>query len=127
MLRNAFKADTSNADLINVPVAKAISAFELTGHKIIFVSGRGSQYREPTMEFLHRVADKYGISKDITLFMRAEGDSRSDDIVKEEIYNAHIAGKYDVVAVFDDRPRVVRFWRSKGFFVFDCNYRGEDF
>lgn len=126
-LRNCYAAETSNADLINVAVAKAISAFELTGHKVIFLSGRESKYREPTIEFLNRVSDKFGLSKDITLYMRASGDNRSDDIVKSELYYNHIKDKYNVVAVFDDRPKVVRLWRSLGLFVFDCNYRNEEF
>lgn len=126
-LRNCYDASTSNADLINVAVAKAISAFELTGHKVIFLSGRESKYREPTIEFLNRVSEKFGLSKDITLYMRATGDSRSDDIVKSELYYNHIKDAYNVVAVFDDRPKVVRLWRSMGLFVFDCNYQGEEF
>lgn len=126
-LRNCYAAETSNADLINVAVAKAISAFELTGHTVIFLSGRESKYREPTLEFLNRVSEKFGLSSDIKLYMRESGDNRSDDIIKAELYEKHIKDKYKVVAVFDDRPRVVRLWRSMGLFVFDCNYREEDF
>lgn len=126
-LRNAFDASKADEDIINVAVAKTISALELVGNKLIFVSGREDKFREPTMTFLNRVADRYGISKDITLYMRQSGDFRPDDIVKNEIYNTEIADSYDVVAVFDDRPKVVRMWRSIGLMVFDCNYREEDF
>lgn len=126
-LRNAYDASKSNEDIINVAVAKTISALELVGNKLIFLSGRIDDYREPTMEFLNRVSEKYGISKDITLYMRKSGDNRPDDIVKNEIYMSELHDKYNVVAVFDDRPKVVRMWRSMGFMVFDCNYRGEEF
>lgn len=126
-LRNAFDAQKSDEDIINVAVAKTISALELVGNKLIFVSGREDKFREPTMAFLNRVADKYGISKDITLYMRKAGDFRPDDIVKNEIYNSEIIDNYNVVAVFDDRPRVVRMWKALGLMVFDCNYRDEDF
>lgn len=126
-LRNCYNASTCNADLINVAVAKAVSALEMTGHKVIFLSGRESKYREPTVEFLNRVSEKFGLSKDFLLYMRATGDSRSDDIVKSELYNNHIKDAYNVVAVFDDRKKVVRLWRSMGLFVFDCNYRDEEF
>lgn len=126
-LRNCYAAETSNNDLINVAVAKAISAMELTGHKVIFLSGRESKHREPTIEFLNRVCEKFGLSKDITLYMRATGDSRSDDIVKSELYYNHIADKYKVIAIFDDRPKVTRMWRKLGLFVFDCNHPGEEF
>jgi hypothetical protein len=46
--------------------------------------------------------------------MRTEGDHRSDDIVKKEIYEKRIAPWYDVVAVFDDRDKVVKMWRDLG-------------
>ncbi len=50
------------------------------------------------------------------LLMRAPGDSRRDSIVKRELYEKHIKGKYNVVAVFDDRPSVIReCWQALGF------------
>jgi hypothetical protein len=48
------------------------------------------------------------------LLMRTEGDHRSDDIVKKEIYEKRIAPQYDVVIVFDDRDKVVKMWRDLG-------------
>jgi len=127
LLRNAFDASTCESDLINVAVAKAISAFELVGNEIIFLSGRENKYRKETEAFLNRVSEKYGLNKNHKLYMRAAGDFRSDDIVKSEIFSNNIKDKYNVVCVFDDRPKVVRLWRSLGLFVFDCNYRGEEF
>ncbi len=57
-----------------------------------------------------------------SLYLRHEGDHRSDDIVKEELFRgSHIGLKDDckVLAVFDDRDRVVKMWREKmGFPVF---------
>lgn len=126
-LRNPFNAETCESDLINVAVAKVISAMEVTGTKVIFLSGRESKFRTQTLAFLARVSEKFGINKDVTLIMRAEGDFRSDDIIKSEIYHNHIADKYNVVGIFDDRPKVVRMWRALGLFVFDCNYRQEEF
>lgn len=126
-LRNPFDASICDQDIINVAVAKTISALELVGNKIIFVSGREDKFREPTMRFLSRVCEGYGLSSDITLYMRKSGDFRPDDIVKDEIYNDKIKDQYNVITVFDDRPRVIRMWRSHGLMVFDCNYRNEDF
>ena len=51
------------------------------------------------------------------LFMRAEGDHRSDEITKKEIYENYIAPWYDVVCVFEDRNRVVKMWRDLGLLV----------
>ncbi len=53
------------------------------------------------------------------LYMRANKDQRSDFIVKKELYDAHIKGKYNVVAVFDDRPSVCNgLWRPLGLPLF---------
>jgi hypothetical protein len=56
--------------------------------------------------------------------MRELGDSRPDAVVKQEMYEEYIKDKYNVLAVFDDRPSVVAFWRDLGLYVFDCNQRG---
>mgnify|MGYP003433581663 FL=1 len=53
--------------------------------------------------------------------MRQFKDMRSDDIVKEEMYNTHIKDKYEVIGVFDDRLKVCRMWYKLGLFVFNCN------
>ena len=44
--------------------------------------------------------------------MRATGDKRKDTIVKKEIWDNHIYGKYNVFLAIDDRPSVVRMWRQ---------------
>jgi hypothetical protein len=57
----------------------------------------------------------------MALYMRKAGDYRSDDIVKEEIFNKYFGDVKDrVLCVFDDRPRVIRMWRRIGIPVFDC-------
>jgi hypothetical protein len=54
--------------------------------------------------------------------MRRSGDNRCDSIVKEEIYREHIEGKYNVLAVFDDRDRVVDMWRRLGLLCLQVYY-----
>lgn len=82
---------------------------------ILIVSGRDHTCREDTLEWL----EANGILYD-ELFMRPAGakDSRGnkipDYIVKHNLYNEHIRGKYNVVAVFDDRDQVVDLWRAMG-------------
>ena len=49
--------------------------------------------------------------------MRGEGDHRSDDVTKGEIYMNCIEPWYDVVCVFEDRNRVVKMWRDLGLLV----------
>lgn len=76
---------------------------------IICVSGREERCKEFTEDWLTT------FSVDFTeLFMRKTGDSRCDTIVKEEIFWEHIEPYYNVVAAFDDRPRVIRKWKDIG-------------
>jgi hypothetical protein len=52
------------------------------------------------------------------LFMRKTDDFRKDAIIKEEIYQNEIEGKYNVLFILDDRNSVCDFWRSKGLVCF---------
>ena len=47
-------------------------------------------------------------------YQRQEGDMRNDAIVKQEIYEKHIKGRYNVKFFLDDRDRVVDMWRKQG-------------
>ena len=80
--------------------------------EIIFISGRDSICRKETEAWL---AKHVGVGH-TTLFMRPAGDTRRDSIVKREIYEREIKGKYNVVGIFDDRPQVIReCWQELGF------------
>ncbi len=50
--------------------------------------------------------------------MRQEGDTRKDVLVKQEIYEREIKGRYNVLFVLDDRQQVVDGWRALGLTVF---------
>jgi hypothetical protein len=75
---------------------------------IVIVSGREDRWRAETERWLARHSVTYD-----ELFMRRAGDRRKDTVVKREIYERHIAGKYVVRVVFDDRDQVVRLWRDE--------------
>jgi len=102
--RSPYDASTCENDILNKPVADIIK-----GRNIIFVSGREDKDREPTIRFLV----KHGIEC-LELFMRKTGDFRKDAIIKKEIFDEHIRGKYNVDFVLDDRNQVVELWRSIG-------------
>jgi predicted kinase len=74
---------------------------------VLVVTGRHSNSNEQTIEWLNTHFNIWGI-----LYMRNEKDNRCDSIVKEEIYLDHIKNKYNILAVFDDRKRVVDMWRK---------------
>lgn len=84
----------------------------------IAMSGRDGQYRAPTERFL----EKHGFPCD-ALYMRAEGDNRKDAVIKGELYEKHVKGKYNVLVVFDDRNQMVDYWRKEaGVPCFQVNY-----
>lgn len=95
-------------DVINEPVRYILDGNDQY-NEILFVSGREDTHRIATQEWL----DRYGFGGH-PLFMRKEGDYRKDTVIKEEIYNAEIKGKYNVLVVLDDRNQVVDLWRSLG-------------
>lgn len=125
-IRSPYDGSKCHLDFICKPVAEALRAFYNLGYAIIFVSGREEKFRTQTFEFLERVKEEYGITW-LNLYMRPSGDFRKDTVIKDEIYSKYIEEKYNVLCVFDDRKIVVDHWRSKGLFVFDCNYRGKEF
>lgn len=84
--------------------------------QVIWFSGRDGVCRDQTLAWLKN----HGINAD-HLYMRAEGDSRKDDIVKSELFDEHILGKYNVKFVVDDRKQVKEMWVERGLFVLDVN------
>lgn len=85
--------------------------------RIFIFSGREDSCRMDTAEWLYM----HGIEYD-RLVMRKTGDSRKDAIVKREFFDEYIRGKYNPVAVFDDRDRVVSMWRSLGLTCCQVDY-----
>lgn len=57
----------------------------------------------------------------VDLHMRKTGDKRRDSLVKTDMYNEFVKDKYNVIAVFDDRPQVIReCWKVLNLPVFNC-------
>lgn len=98
-------------DKVNKPVKKTLDSF--LAKQVILVSGRNGKFRDQTEEWLEKNGIKYR-----ELIMRAEGDVRKDVLVKQEMYENHIKGQYNVLFVLDDRDQVVEFWRSQGLTCF---------
>jgi len=105
--RNPFDASRCDNDLIHHPVANLLKNYKFLGYKILLVSGRENVYKEPTLRFL----EKHEIVFDELLMRRAK-DYRKDSIIKTEIYNDFIKGKYFIEFVLDDRNQVVDTWRK---------------
>ena len=101
--------------------------------EVLFVSGRGEEYREVTEAWLldngfdpNVCPNSYkGFSGN--LYMRKAGDHRCDSIVKGEIADRIISEGKEIFCVFDDRKRVVDMWIDRGIFVFDVGQGKGDF
>lgn len=94
-----------------------------------FTSGREGtpECREATMKWLHENVSGHMGGHDWWLFMRHAGDSRPDDVVKLELLDEMMnEGWYPAFAI-DDRPRVIRAWRSIGLFTFAVGNPDIDF
>ena len=84
---------------------------------ILFMSGRDEVCFGETRKWLDRYfwgAGRRPMVCEQDLFMRPEGDQRPDEVVKLELFNKHIRDNYNVIAVLDDRQKVVNMWRSIG-------------
>jgi hypothetical protein len=104
--RSPFDASKCEQDLINTPIAEIVKTYHQLGVKIILMSGRDENFRSPTTNWLSYNKIPYD-----ELFMRKAGDQRKDSIVKKELFEAEIKGKYFVKFVLDDRNQVVDLWR----------------
>ena len=105
--RDPYNAATCDNDLLNEPVAAALKMAKQQGYQVILLSGREDKFREPTMRFL----DKHQIGYDL-LLMRTSNDFRKDNIIKRELFEGEIQGKYFVEFLLHDRNQVVDMWRK---------------
>jgi len=116
--RNPFDASTCEDDLLNQPVFDIVKNYYDLGCKVILLTGRTDNYKEQTQNWLKKHAIPHH-----QLLMRKYGDSRKDSVIKLEIFEANIKGKYFVQFVLDDRNQVVDMWRNEmGLACLQVNY-----
>jgi len=104
-------------DSLRVETLNKLEEYYWQGFEIIFVTARPEDYRRQTEEWLKQ--NVYPEIEWLTVIMRRSGDSRDDAIVKREMYEKYFKDKYEIEAVFDDRPKVIRMWREQGLKVID--------
>lgn len=110
--RGPFEWDKVGNDQPREAVIRAVWALQLQHHaRVMFVSGRDGSCKDLTTNWL---VYKAGFPSNWPLVMRVAGDMRKDYVVKRELYEQHILGKYNVIAIFDDRPQVIRMWQELG-------------
>ena len=116
--RDPFDYSKIPSDELNIQLTNFLDKIE---PEIIFISSREGTAvaRENTIKWLEKHG--YGSNK---LFMRNAKDYRPDDIVKLEIYNKFIRPNYNVLAIFDDRDKVVNMWRNQSLLCLQV-YKGD--
>lgn len=116
--RSPYDTSKCDTDILCNEVASILT--NMVGH-VIFVSGRDEKFRDKTKAWL----DANFTAKPYELYMRPLDDRREDSIVKQELYDNFIKGRFNIRFVLDDRNRVVDMWRRNGlkcFQVADGNF-----
>ncbi len=123
------------------PIESVISVFtqlmETSYNQISIWSGRCESVKDKTLKWLHDYVPRSIRIEELK--MRPVGDYTPDDELKERWLDEAIKnhpGTYDICGqqtthpidfVFDDRPKVIRMWRRRGIFVFNCCQHEEEF
>jgi hypothetical protein len=106
--RSPFDWSLVHTDSPNLPLIHFLRVLSKQGILIVCISGRE--------EFLRMQTEKWLAENGIEpadLYMRTNNDYRNDAVIKREIYEDQICDRYQVIAVFDDRSRVVEMWRNE--------------
>lgn len=111
-----FAAHNVDVDDPDETVCDVVSRLQDSGLLAIGMSGREQITRELTVKALENQA-----ITPARLFMRETGDMRSDNIVKAELFDAHVRDNFDVKFVIDDRWQVCQMWLSIGLKVFNVS------
>lgn len=102
-------------DSPNWPVISTMMALLRAGADVHIWSGRSAEVMNETIAWLQRhVTDDVDLDE-LQLVMRREGDFTPDEQLKAAWLDAMT--EYDrrrLVAVFDDRQKVVEMWRARG-------------
>ncbi|CAN5271784.1 NIF family HAD-type phosphatase [soil metagenome] len=98
-------------DALFEPVAKVITALAQASYPIIYVSARSNKLRKVTEKWLKQYDLWF---EPHLLYLRTDGDTRADTIVKRELLERIRAKGYHPILSFDDRNSVVEMWRDEG-------------
>jgi predicted kinase len=82
--------------------------YKANGFKLIIFTGRDGCCLGLTEEWLMDNQVPYD-----EIYIRPEGDQRKDSIIKKELFENHIRGRYNIELIVDDRDQVVEMWRKE--------------
>lgn len=121
-----YQDDVRNHVLMTVKALKKMHP----EFKVFVFTGRSVKCSEQTVKWLedkcgffvsnyHDEEDHFRMN--VELHMRKENDRRRDSEVKMDMYKEFVEYNYNVFAVFDDRPQVIReCWKVLNLPVFNC-------
>lgn len=107
--RSPYDASRAMNDSLDDAVSVLTAMCYNHGYRVIILTGRSAEHRDVTVEWL----EANGVEYD-EIYTRAEGDTREDSIIKEELFRTHVEPRFNVKFVLDDRNRVVDMWRRIG-------------
>lgn len=106
--RSPYEWNKVGQDEINLGISHILDGVKLMSYaELIIFSGRDSVCRPETEEWLERHDIEYD-----QLYMRPEGDKRSDVDIKMEMIEANLRNQYNILIWFDDRVRVANMLRD---------------
>ncbi len=97
-------------DLPNKPVIRVLQALQNNGMEVWILSGRSNAVRMETNGWLK----DNGITC-TKLVMRPAGNKKPDVEIKADMIKVHELTPDNVLCIFEDRNRMVEFWRKEGF------------
>lgn len=106
--RGPFDWNRVGEDEVNEPIADLVRFLSDNGKSIIIFTGRDGSCLEETKQWL----DRHQIPFD-DIFIRPEGNYQKDNIIKKNLFEENIRGKYFVEFVIDDRDQVIDMWRKE--------------
>ena len=106
--RSPYDWERVGEDLLDENLERVIRAL-YPKFQIIVMSGRSEDCRNITATWLTDMGVQYD-----ELRMRPSRDNRPDTIVKYELFDEHVRGRFNVTCVFDDRDVVCALWRRMG-------------
>jgi len=114
--RGPFEHDKVDTDTLIQETFVLYRALADAGYKAIIFTGRDGCSEVKTKKWLEDNNIYYD-----HFDMRTTGDSRSDRIIKKELFDK-IKNKYNVVGVIDDRNTVCGMWREIGLMCYQCDF-----
>lgn len=121
--RNPHDLDSLHKDQPRQNVINHVNMMYQAGITVLITSGREKGDDDKHEIATRKWLDKHNVEYD-KLFMRENKDSRKDNVVKKELFYKHIADRYNVLYVLDDRQQVVDMWRTLGLECWQVN-RGD--